>query len=70
MNPLEIPYNELSPQALQGIIEHWILKEGTDYGDQEFSLAEKVESVMKQLKSGKAKIIFHPEEGLCELVKS
>lgn len=70
MNQIEIPYQELSPQTLKGIVEYWILKEGTDYGEQEFSLAEKVDSILGQLKTGKAKIIFHPEDGVCELVKN
>lgn len=66
---VEIPYQELSPAALQGIIEHFVLQEGTDYGPSVHTLAEKVATVRKQLESGKAKIMFHPAEGLCTIVR-
>lgn len=56
-----IPYQELSPEALQGLIEDFVTREGTDYGEQEFSLAEKSSQVMGLLKAGKCCIWFDPE---------
>jgi len=49
---------DLSPDTLQALIEAFISREGTDYGDQEFSLSEKVEQVRTQLFNGSAKIVF------------
>jgi uncharacterized protein YheU (UPF0270 family) len=37
------------------------LREGTDYGEKEFSLEDKVARVVTQLKKGEAKIVFDPE---------
>jgi uncharacterized protein YheU (UPF0270 family) len=59
--PIEVPHTELSAQLLQAVIESFVLREGTDYGEREFSLEDKVAKVIAQLKRGEAKIIFDPE---------
>jgi uncharacterized protein YheU (UPF0270 family) len=58
--PVVIPHTELSADALQGVIEAFVLREGTDYGDREFSLAEKVLHVRRQLERRDAQIVFDP----------
>jgi uncharacterized protein len=55
-----VSYTELSTAALQGVIESFILREGTDYGAREFSLEQKVAHVVDQLKRGTARIVFDP----------
>ena len=59
--PIEIPFRELSAEALAGVIESFVLREGTDYGAREFSLSEKTAQVLRQLERGEAKIMFDPE---------
>jgi len=59
--PVDVPYTELQPDLLQAVIESFVLREGTDYGEKEFSLEDKVARVVAQLKRGEAKIIFDPE---------
>jgi len=58
---IEIPWTSLSPAALAGLVEAFVLQEGTDYGHSEFSLDEKVASVRAQLSSGNAYISFDPD---------
>ncbi|MEK9889816.1 MAG: YheU family protein [Gammaproteobacteria bacterium] len=58
---MEIPWTSLSPAALTGLVEAFVLQEGTDYGHSEYSLEEKVASVRTQLSSGKAYISFDPD---------
>ena len=58
---VEIPWTSLSPAALAGLVEAFVLQEGTDYGHSEYSLDEKVASVRAQLSSGKAYISFDPD---------
>ncbi len=53
-----IPYEQLSADAVQGLIEEFITREGTDYGDVEFSLSEKVEHVRAQLINKEIVIVF------------
>jgi uncharacterized protein len=56
--PIEIPTSELSPEALRGVVESVVLREGTDYGEREHSLEEKVEQLLEQLRRGQARIVF------------
>ena len=56
--PIVIPHRELSPEALRGVMESFVLREGTDYGEREVSLDQKVAQVLRQLERGEAQIIF------------
>jgi hypothetical protein len=58
--PVVVPYTELAEDLLHAVIESFVLREGTDYGEKEFSLGEKVARVFAQLKRGDAEIIFDP----------
>ncbi len=53
-----IPYEELSSDALQGLIEEFITREGTDYGEEEIPLSIKVEQVKQSLKRREVVIVF------------
>ncbi len=64
---LEIPYQQLSDEALQGVVEEFITREGTDYGEQELSLDTKVALVMSQLQDGKAIVVFDEELQTCTI---
>ena len=57
---VEIPAAELAPETLQSLVETFVLREGTDYGLQEVSLAAKVAQVVRQLQRGEARIVFDP----------
>ncbi|MFM2006214.1 MAG: hypothetical protein RLZZ09_1869 [Pseudomonadota bacterium] len=59
---LLIPPDKVSPRALQGMIEEFVTRDGTDYGERETELAEKVAQVRAQLQSGKAGIVFYPQQ--------
>lgn len=58
--PVEIPREKLSRETIDGIIEEFVLREGTDYGAQEISLERKKEQVYKQLEKNEVKIFFDP----------
>jgi uncharacterized protein len=60
-DPVEVPYTELSAELLHAVIESFVLREGTDYGEVEFSLQDKVTRVIAQLKKGEASIVFDPD---------
>jgi len=58
--PVAVPYAELSADALRGVIESFVLREGTDYGARDVSLDDKVAQVLRQLERGEARIMFDP----------
>lgn len=53
-----IPWQQVDPATLTNIIEAFVLREGTDYGDEEKSLAEKVADVRRQLATGEAILVW------------
>lgn len=55
---MQIPWQQLDGDTLDAIIEAFVLREGTDYGIDEKSLAEKVEDVRAQLRSGDAILVW------------
>lgn len=61
--PIEIPHAALSAAALRGVIEAFVLREGTDYGEADYSFEEKVAQVMRQIEHGEARIVFDPTTG-------
>jgi uncharacterized protein YheU (UPF0270 family) len=66
--PVEIPFAELSPDALRGVVEAFVLREGTEYGERDYSLDEKVAHVMRQLQRNEARILFDPASESVTLV--
>ena len=49
-----IPWQDLSPETLENLIESFVLREGTDYGEHERTLEQKVSDVKRQLQCGEA----------------
>jgi uncharacterized protein YheU (UPF0270 family) len=66
--PVVVPYTELSSDALQGVIDNYVLREGTDYGDHTFSHEQKVAQVLRQLERGEARIMFDPLDASVTIV--
>jgi uncharacterized protein len=66
---MQIPWEKLSSDVLRGVILEFVTREGTDYGV-EYSLEEKIEFVLAQIKSGKAEIVFNPEDETCNIIVS
>lgn len=58
----------LSPEALRGLLEEFITREGTDYGHREVSLDDKIRDVERQLASGEARIVFDTVEECANIV--
>lgn len=65
---LKIPWNQLSEEVLEGLIEEFITREGTDYGEREVSLTEKVEQVKAQIVRGDVQIVFDEKLETCNLL--
>ena len=65
---IKIPTSELSEEALLGVIDAFILREGTAYGHQDFTLEEKRKRVRSMLQQGQAEICFYPENEHIDIV--
>ena len=65
-----IPYDQLSPQALSGVIQEFVTRDGTDYGMVEISLETKIAQVMRQLENKKIIIVFDPTTQTCNILSN
>ncbi|MBZ0220908.1 MAG: YheU family protein [Candidatus Methylomirabilis sp.] len=65
---MEIPYHLLTDDALTGLIEEFVTREGTDYGPGSYTLEEKTIQVRRQLEKGLAVIVYNEKDGSCSIV--
>lgn len=65
---VEIPHEQLSPEALRGVIESFVLREGTEYGERDVALDTKVDQVLRQIERGEAQIVFDPNTETVDVV--
>jgi hypothetical protein len=70
MSAVKIPYDQLSPEALHGVIEEFVTRDGTDYGEREVPVEIKIGQVLEQIKSGEAVIVFDQKSETCTILKS
>ena len=61
MSVHKIPVNKLRPEVLQGVIEEFISRNGTDYGEVEAPQETKFRQVKYKLETGSAVLIFDDE---------
>lgn len=64
-----VPLEKISAEALSGLVDEFILREGTDYGHHEFSLEEKRNHVRRQLDAGETVVIFDLDEQSASVVR-
>jgi uncharacterized protein len=63
-----IPVDRLSSKALQGVIEEFISRDGTDYGEKEASLETNLRQVKYKLEKGSAVLVFDDETGTTNII--
>jgi uncharacterized protein len=66
--PVEIPLGALGADALRGVIESFVLREGTDYGEREVPFEVKVAEVLRQLERGEARVLYDPVSESVDIV--
>lgn len=53
-----IPHTDIAADTLHNLIEYYVLREGTDYGETEVALTDKVQHVLMQLERGEVVIVY------------
>lgn len=61
---IEIPYQQLSPEALQGVLEEFVSRDGTEFT----SVSRKAAEARMALEQGRLKLIWDPDSETCQLV--
>ena len=62
-----IPYTDIAPATLNSLIEEFVTRDGTDYGDTEASMATKVQQVINQLERKEVFIVYSEEYETCNI---
>lgn len=63
-----IPWQSLEADTLQNLLEEFVTRDGTDYGEQELELDRKVEQLRHKLHTGEAVLLFTESTGQCNIV--
>ena len=67
---MKIPYDALQPETLISLIREFVLREGTDYGQRDYDIQEKIQQVKRQLERKEVFIVFDPEEQSFNIVSA
>ena len=62
-----VPHDSLQPETMREVMEEFVTRDGAVHGHTETPLPQRVESVRRQLRSGKAVIVFDPETDSCNI---
>ena len=63
-----IPWQQLEAATLDNLLEEYVTRDGTDYGQQEVSTPARVIQVKRQLQSGEVLIVWDHETESCTLM--
>ena len=70
VEPLQIPFEQLSEAALTGVLEEYITREGTDYGMVERGVEAQLDKAWALLKAGKVVIVFDEVNERCQIIEA
>jgi uncharacterized protein YheU (UPF0270 family) len=59
-NGIIVPHRELSARALQGLLEEFVSRDGTDSGYTKLSLQQRADQVRRQLDRGEVVVVYNP----------
>ena len=62
-----ISHTDIAPDTLYALIEEFVTRDGTDYGDIETSTETKVQQVMNQLERKDVFIVYSEEDETCTI---
>ena len=69
-SPVQIPHTSLSASTLQALIEEFVTRDGTDYGDVEVPLERRVEAVVAALRNKTAVIVYDEDSESCTILSA
>ncbi len=61
---MKIPHTHLAPATLRAVIHEFVTRDGTDHS----SVKRRIESVLRQLESGRAELHYDEESESCHIV--
>jgi len=65
---VHVPLARLDADTLQALLGEFASRDGTDYGEQEFTLAQKISQLQHQLNAGQLMIVYDSDSHEWDLV--
>jgi uncharacterized protein YheU (UPF0270 family) len=65
---IEVPPKRLQVEVLQALLEEFASRDGTDYGERELTMEQKVQRLHKQIQSGDLCIVYDVDSEEWDLV--
>ena len=65
---VEVPYDQINPATLRSMLAEFVTREWSDLSDSGYTLEEKIEQVLQQLKEKKVKVVFDFTSGTANIV--
>jgi len=65
---VEVPFGLISPDTLRNLVSEFVTREWEEAGDISYTLDQKIEQVLRQLREGKAKVVFDATSSTCNIV--
>lgn len=62
---VEVPWDSINPETLRNLISEFVTRE---WPDTEYSLETKIDQVLKQFRTGQAKIVFDLLSKTCNII--
>ena len=60
---IHVSHSSLQPNTLRRVIEEFVSRDGTDYGNVEKTVEQTIADVMRQLDRGEARLVVDPATG-------
>ncbi|GFE59973.1 YheU family protein [Geobacter sp. AOG2] len=65
---VEVPYEQINPDTLRNLVGEFVTREWEESGEVSYTLDQKIEQVLRQLREGKAKVVFDAASESCNIV--
>ena len=63
-----VPLQRLQPESLQALLEEFASRDGTDYGERDFTLEQKVAQLAARLHAGELQILYDADSEQWDLL--
>lgn len=65
---IDVPLDLINTDTLRNMVNEFVTREWSELSDSEYSLDDKINQVIQQLKDGKAKVVFDLKSETCNIV--
>lgn len=65
---VEVPWERLDPETLRNLVSEFVTRDGEELGEGRYTLEQKVEQVLEQLRRRKARVVFDATSSSCNIV--